>query len=202
MILDEAVSSLDVIVQKRLLDLLAELQEEYKLTYLFISHNLRAVRNISQRIVVMYNGRIVEAADTEELLSNPIHPYTKKMLQAAMNYSDVDATEDFYSSSKCQTYRSGRRALRGRIKNQRSKSKNKENECRLIGTKKSILKNKKSVKYFNGLILMNLVFAVLWGIAFYENRRPIHLLFCGLYFFYIVGVLSSESFLRDYCDER
>lgn len=86
LILDEAVSSLDVLIQKQILDLLDGLQKEFQVTYLFISHNLRVVAKISRRIAVMYQGRIVESAPTRELLSNPLHPYTKELLAAAVDY--------------------------------------------------------------------------------------------------------------------
>ena len=86
LILDEAVSSLDVLIQKQILDLLDGLQKEFQVTYLFISHNLRVVARISQRIAVMYQGRIVESAPTRELLRNPLHPYTQELLAAAVDY--------------------------------------------------------------------------------------------------------------------
>ena len=86
LILDEAVSSLDVLIQKQLLDLLDRLQKEFQVTYLFISHNLRVVAKISRRIAVMYQGRIVESAPTRELLNDPLHPYTKELLAAAVDY--------------------------------------------------------------------------------------------------------------------
>ena len=86
LILDEAVSSLDVIIQKQLIDLLADLQEKFNLTYLFISHNLKIVKKISQRIAVMYKGKIVELARTDEIFKNPLHPYTKELLSAAIDY--------------------------------------------------------------------------------------------------------------------
>ncbi len=86
LILDEAVSSLDVLIQKQILDLLDSLQKEFQVTYLFISHNLRVVARISRRIAVMYQGRIVESAPTRELFDNPLHPYTKELLAAAVDY--------------------------------------------------------------------------------------------------------------------
>lgn len=89
LILDEAVSSLDVIIQKQLIDLLAGLQEKFNLTYLFISHNLKVVKKISQKIAVMYRGKIVEMAPTDEIFSNPLHPYTKELLSAAIDYKAV-----------------------------------------------------------------------------------------------------------------
>jgi len=93
LILDEAVSSLDVIIQKQLIDLLADLQREFKLTYLFISHNLKVVRKISHKIAVMYQGKVVELAPTEEIFNNPRHPYTKELLLAALDYKAVERKE-------------------------------------------------------------------------------------------------------------
>lgn len=90
LILDEAVSSLDVIIQKQLIDLLADLKSKFGLTYLFISHNLKIVRKISQRIAVMYRGKIVELAPTDEIFRDPLHPYTKELLAAAIDYKAVN----------------------------------------------------------------------------------------------------------------
>ena len=81
-ICDEAVSALDVSIQAQVLNLLEELQEEYNLTYLFISHDLGVVRHISDRIIVMYLGKIMEIADKESLFENQKHPYTKALLSA------------------------------------------------------------------------------------------------------------------------
>lgn len=79
---DEPVSALDVSIQAQILNLLMDLQEEYQLTYLFITHNMAVVRHISDRICVMYLGQLVEVCETKHLFHHPLHPYTKALLLA------------------------------------------------------------------------------------------------------------------------
>jgi oligopeptide transport system ATP-binding protein len=81
-IADEPVSALDVSIQAQILNLMKRLQQEFSLTYLFITHDLRVVRHMSDRIAVMYLGKIVEQGDGEAVCRHPAHPYTKALLSA------------------------------------------------------------------------------------------------------------------------
>lgn len=92
---DEAVSALDVSIQAQILNLLAQLKEEYQLTFLFISHNMAVVHHICDRIAVMYLGKIVEIADKESLFRNPVHPYTKALMAALLTTDQSANIDDF-----------------------------------------------------------------------------------------------------------
>jgi len=81
-IADEPVSALDVSIQAQIINLLEDLQDEFKLTYVFVAHDLGVIRHVSDRIAVMYLGKIVELGPAERVYSNPIHPYTLSLLSA------------------------------------------------------------------------------------------------------------------------
>ena len=91
---DEATSALDVTIQAQVLDLLKELQAEFRLTYLFVAHNLDVVRNFCDRVAVMRRGKIVELAPTARIFAAPEHPYTKLLLSAIPS-SDPDVPMNF-----------------------------------------------------------------------------------------------------------
>ena len=84
-VLDEPVSALDVSIRAQIMNLLKDLQDQHGMSYLLIAHNLATVRYLSHRVAVLYVGEIVEEADSKELFTNPLHPYTKALLSAALS---------------------------------------------------------------------------------------------------------------------
>jgi peptide/nickel transport system ATP-binding protein len=82
LICDESVSALDVSIQAQLLNLLQDLQDEYGMSYLFISHDLAVVKYMADQVLVMSEGEIVEIADSDEIYARPQHPYTRKLLDS------------------------------------------------------------------------------------------------------------------------
>ncbi len=89
LVLDEPVSALDVSIQGQILNLLVDLQNKLNLTYVFVAHDLAVVKHISDRIAVMYLGKIVEESSREELFSNPLHPYTRSLLDSVPDVKPV-----------------------------------------------------------------------------------------------------------------
>ncbi len=88
-VLDEPTSALDMTVQVQIVDLLRSLQRKYAIAYLFISHDLKVVRALSHKVVVMKNGDVVEAGEAEALFAAPQEPYTRALLKAAFGETDA-----------------------------------------------------------------------------------------------------------------
>lgn len=91
---DEPTSALDVSVQAQVLNLMSDLKDEFGLTYLFISHDLTVVRHMADKVGVLYLGQLVEEAPRNELFDNPLHPYTRMLLDAAPKLDGFDRTQD------------------------------------------------------------------------------------------------------------
>ena len=90
---DEPVSALDVSVHAQILNLLMEMQEKTQTTYLFISHNLAAVKKLCSRLAIMYLGKVVEYGDAAKIFANPVHPYTKALISAVLTVNQKEETK-------------------------------------------------------------------------------------------------------------
>lgn len=104
LVCDEPVSALDVSVQAQVLNLLKKLKDELGLTYIFISHDLSVVKYISDRIIIMYLGRIMEIGDAKEIYANPAHPYTKALFSAIPPVSPYEKRKRSNSKGKFQVH--------------------------------------------------------------------------------------------------
>jgi oligopeptide/dipeptide ABC transporter ATP-binding protein len=102
-IADEPISALDVSIQAQILNLLMDLQEEFGLTYLFVSHDLSVVRHISSRVAVMYLGSLVETADTEAIFAEPLHPYTRLLFSAIPSLDRLEFRDAAVSEGEVPT---------------------------------------------------------------------------------------------------
>ena len=94
LVCDEPVSALDVSIQAQIIELLADLKRELGLTYLFISHDISVIGYVSERIAVMYLGKIVEEGDTHTILNSPLHPYTQALLSSVPQVESTGPTKE------------------------------------------------------------------------------------------------------------
>ena len=99
-VLDEPVSALDVSIRAQIMNLFKDLQEQFGMAYLLIAHNLATVRYLSHRVAVMYLGKLVESAPSEELFTNPLHPYTKALISAALPIRPGEDREEILLSGE------------------------------------------------------------------------------------------------------
>ena len=112
LVLDEPVSNLDVSIQAQIVNLLQDLKTELDLTYLFISHDLNLVSYLSDKIAVMYKGRLVESGSTDEIMTKPLHPYTLKLFSSIPGMEAAVAADDFDAQETAPT-RDGQSAILG-----------------------------------------------------------------------------------------
>jgi len=89
-IADEAISALDVSIQAQIINLLIDLKEKYNLSILFIAHDLKVVQHISDKVLIMHKGKVVEQGKTNEVFNNPLHPYTKTIIQTIPTINNVN----------------------------------------------------------------------------------------------------------------
>ena len=99
-VLDEPVSALDVSIRAQIMNLFKDLQEQFGIAYLLIAHNLATVRYLSHHVAVMYLGKLVESAPSEELFANPLHPYTKALISAALPTRPGEGREEILLSGE------------------------------------------------------------------------------------------------------
>ena len=160
-ICDEPISALDVSIQAQVINMLKELQESLGLTYLFIAHDLSVVKYISDRVIVMYLGTMVETAETEELYDHPMHPYTQALLSAIPEADPIKAKAN------------QRIAIKGEIPSPI----NPKNCCRFAErcqyATERCFKAARSVARTSGGVSFNVVFLLKGDGGFLEIPRPL-----------------------------
>lgn len=105
LIADEPVSSLDVSIQAQIINLFMDIKEQYAITMIFISHDLNIVRFVSDNIIVMYGGKILEMGTKEEVLNHPLHPYTQMLMNAVRGYFSIKETQEVFAHERGCIYR-------------------------------------------------------------------------------------------------